>query len=115
MLLQGLLQEQNDKKLHPIAHGCWLFNQAQRNYPTQWRELLAFVMATRRWKPYFYNRKLTAETDHKGLEGYLNLEDPHGKVARWHAELSQFNYELKYIKGESNTTADTFSRRFEAT
>ena len=46
--------------------------------------------------------------------GFLNLEDPHGKVARWHAELSQFNYSLKYIKGELNTIADAVSRNFES-
>jgi len=34
-------------------------------------------------------------------------------VARWHAELSQFNYELKYLKGELNPVADSFSRNFE--
>ena len=108
-----LLQTQDDNKLHPVAYASWLFNSAQRNYPTQWRELLAFVLATRKWKPYFYSRKFTAETDHKGLEGYLNLEDPHGKVARWHAELLQFNYKLTYLKGELNVTSDSLSRNFE--
>ncbi len=52
-----LLQMQDDGKLHPVSYGSWLFNSAQRNYPTQWRELLAFVLATRKWKPYFYSRK----------------------------------------------------------
>lgn len=82
-----LLQEQNDGKLHPVSFGSWLFNPAQRRYPTQWRE--------------FYGRKFTAETDHKGLEGYLNLEDPYGKVARWHSELSQFNYSLAEFQNDS--------------
>jgi hypothetical protein len=108
-----LLQEQADNKLHPVSYGSWLFNPAQRNYPTQWRELLAFVLATRKWKPYFYSRKFTSETDHRTLEGYLSLEDPYGKVARWHSELSQFNYSLKYKKGELNVVADSLSRNFE--
>ena len=96
-----------------ISYGSWLFNSAQRKYNTTERELLALVLATRKWKPFLYHTKFLAETDHQALEGYLNLEDPFGKIARWAAELSQFGFGIKYIKGKTNIPADTFSRSFQ--
>lgn len=38
----------------------------------------------------FEKRKFEAETDHQALVGYINIYDPHGKVARWTAELLNF-------------------------
>ena len=46
-------------------------------------------------------------------EGYLNLNDPYGKIARWAAELTQFYFSVKYIKGITNIPPDTLSRIHE--
>ena len=52
--------------------------------------------------------KFYAETDHEPLVGYMKLDDPYGKIARWAAELQQFNFSIKYIKGETNIPADIY-------
>jgi len=33
----------------------------------------------------------------KELTGYMNLHDPHGRIARWTAELNQFNFKKESI------------------
>ena len=43
----------------------------------------------------------------------MNLSDPYGKIARWAAELTQFNFKIKYIKGIDNIPPDTLSRLHE--
>ena len=96
-----------------VSYGSWLFNSSQRKYNTTERELLALVLATRKWKPFLHQTKFIAETDHRALEGYLNLEDPFGKIARWAAELGQFDFDIKYIKGITNIPADALSRSFQ--
>jgi transposase InsO family protein len=44
------------------------------------------------------------------LKGVLNVRDPYGRIARWFALLSQFNYEVNYLKGTENVSADVMSR-----
>jgi hypothetical protein len=96
-----------------VSYASWLFNSAQRKYNTTERELLAIVLATRKWKPYLRRSHFIAETDHQPLEGYLDLKDPYGKIARWAAELTQFYFTIKYIKGITNIPPDTLSRLHE--
>ncbi len=105
-----LYQYDNEDKRVVVSYASWLFNQAQRKYNTTERELLGIVKATRKWKPYLRRTHFTAETDHQPLEGYLNLNDPYGKIARWAAELTQFHFTVKYIKGITNIPPDTLSR-----
>jgi transposase InsO family protein len=96
-----------------VSYASWLFNDTERRYNTTERELLGLVLSVRKWKPFFYHTKFYAETDHQPLVGYLKLNDPYGKIARWAAELAQFNFAIKYIKGETNIPADTLSRTSE--
>ena len=74
---------------------------------------MGLILAVRKWKPFFHHTKFFAETDHEPLVGYLKLDDPYGKIARWSAELAQFSFQIKYIKGETNIPSDTLSRTGE--
>ena len=93
-----------------VSYASWLFSDTQRRYNTTERELLGLILAVRKWKPFFFHTKFFAETDHEPLVGYLKLSDPYGKIARWAAELAQFSFEIKYIKGETNIPSDALSR-----
>jgi hypothetical protein len=109
----AVLYQYDDFKRVVVSYASWLFNPAQRKYNTTERELLAIVLSTRKWKPYLRRTHFIAETDHQPLEGYLNLNDPYGKIARWAAELTQFYFSVKYIKGITNIPPDTLSRLHE--
>ena len=93
-----------------VSYASWLFSDTQRRYNTTERELLGLILAVRKWKPFFYHTKFFAETDHEPLVGYLKLSDPYGKISRWAAELAQFSFQIKYIKGETNIPSDALSR-----
>ncbi|KAG2209354.1 hypothetical protein INT45_002604, partial [Circinella minor] len=45
-----LLQEGDDKQWHPLAYESRKLSSAERNYPTQERELLAILHALRTWR-----------------------------------------------------------------
>ncbi|MGZ6453674.1 MAG: reverse transcriptase domain-containing protein [Bdellovibrio sp.] len=96
-----------------VSYASWLFSNTQRRYNTTERELLGLILAVRKWKPFFYHTKFYAETDHEPLVGYLKLSDPYGKISRWAAELAQFSFQIKYIKGETNIPSDALSRVYE--
>lgn len=106
-----ILQEAADG-WHPTAFASWLFNQTQRNYSTTDRELLTLILLTRKFRPLFFARNITCLTDHQPMPGYLT-KDPHGRLARWISELSQFNLKLEYIPGKLNFEGDCMSRAWE--
>ena len=110
-----LAQYDKEGRMKPIAYGSWLFDSAQRNYTATERELLVIVMATRRWKPYFYGKKFNISTDYQLLMGFWNISDIHRKLVRWTAKLSQFDYSIAYLPGKMNTHINTPSRIHENT
>ncbi len=98
----------------PIAYASWLFNSAQRNYHTSDRELLAIVLATRKFRPFLLGRTFKVLSDHQALAGNLDMSDPHSRIARWSAELSHYDFNIEYIKGSLNPAADALSRNFQS-
>jgi len=98
------------KTWRPVAFASWSFNSAQRNYSATDRELLAIVLACRKFRPFLYGRHFKVLSDHQALRGQLNLSDPFGRLARWSSELSQYDFEIDYVKGETNVQADALSR-----
>lgn len=105
-----LFQFSDDATKKVVSYASWLFNDQQRKYHTTERELFAIILVTRKWKPFLGYTRFMAETDHEALTGFMKLDDPHGKIARWIVELNHFNFELKYIKGALNVSADALSR-----
>ena len=54
---------------HPVAFMLKVLNSAQYNYYTKDCELLAIVLACKRWHPYLDGKKTIVLTDHKPLIG----------------------------------------------
>lgn len=111
----GCVLAQHDEeanKWRPVAFASWLFNSAQRNYSTTDRELLAIVLAARKFRPFLFGRTFTVLSDHAALSGNIDVSDPHSRIARWYMELSQYDLKIEYIAGKSNKAADALSRNF---
>ena len=49
-------------------------------------------------------------TDHANLQYWKAPQDLNRRMARWHADLQEYDYEIKYIPGKEDTPADTLSR-----
>ncbi len=103
--------DENDRQ-RIVGYASWILDKAQRGYHTSEREFLALVKCVKKWKSFFWGRKISIESDHQALKGVLNVGDPYGRIARWFALLSQFDYEVKYIKGVDNVSADVMSRTY---
>ena len=94
----------------PIAyHSRTLSGNRGHIWSATEKELFAIVDATRKWKTYCAN-KVIIFTDHKPLQYTKNMKDSRGKIARWVMELSELDYEIRYIKGGDNSAADALSR-----
>jgi hypothetical protein len=108
-----LLQKKEDGKKHPIAYYSKTLSTAERNYDIYDLELLAIVNALDHWRPYLAGspHKIIIYSDHQNL---LYWKEPHKisrRVAREVLMLSEYNFEIRHIKGIANRRADTLSRR----
>jgi hypothetical protein len=67
----------------------------------------------RKWQHYLHQaaHKVKVYTDHVNLLFWKNPRDHTRRVARWHAELMDYNFKLVHITGTKNGRADALSRR----
>jgi hypothetical protein len=108
-----LLQKKEDGKKHPIAYYSKTLSAAERNYDVYDLELLAIVNAMDHWRPYLAGspHKVIIYSDHQNL---LYWKEPHKisrRVAREVLMLSEYNFEIRHIKGTANGRVDALSRR----
>lgn len=94
----------------PIAYASRTLNQAELNYATVEKELLAIVWSCRHFRPYLLGHKFQIITDHKGLTWIFNVKDPSSRLIRWKLLLEEYEYEIQYRAGQQNCNADSLSR-----
>jgi hypothetical protein len=108
-----LLQKKEDSKKHPIAYYSKTLSAAECNYDVYDLKLLAIVNALDHWRPYLAGspHKIIIYSNHQNL---LYWKEPHKisrQVAREVLMLSEYNFEIRHIKGVSNRRADALSRQ----
>ena len=108
-----VLAQRFDDGEAPVAYKSRKLNAAERNYSARDRELLALVYATKALRHYLLDQRFTVRTDHQSLQYWrtMNIEGG-GSEKRWHRwteQLRDFDFEVVYIKGASNS-ADGLTR-----
>jgi hypothetical protein len=88
-------------------------NEHEINYVTHDLELAAIVHALKMWRNYLLGRKFVLMTDHCGLWYLFDQPKLNARQARGMALLSEFDFEIKHIKGKENRAADALSRRMK--
>ncbi|CAH8498443.1 unnamed protein product [Dicrocoelium dendriticum] len=99
----------------PIAYASRTLTPAERNYSQLDREAAAVIFGTTRFHQYLLGRPFVIHTDHKPLvfllgheKGIQQMASP--RMVRWSLILSAYTYEIQYVPGKQNTTADVLSR-----
>jgi len=86
-------------------------NEHEKNYVTHDLELVAIIHVLKMWRHYILGRRLILMSDHNRLRYFFNQQNLNAMQARQLATLSQFDFEIKYIKGKENQVANTLGRR----
>ena len=93
----------------PIAYESRKLSQAELNYPTHEKELLAIVHALKIWRTYLEGSKFTVITDHASLEFIRTQTNLSRRQARWLELLQSMTFDVKYRPGKTNIVADALS------
>ena len=110
----GAILMQRDEKnvLCPIAYISKTMNSTQKNYNIDGKELWVLWEMFRAWRHLLKQakHKVIVHTDHANLLFWKNPGDHNRRVAWWHAELMEYDFELQHIAGKKNGQADALSR-----
>ena len=83
---------------------------AQLNYTTTEKELLAIVFALEKFCSYLLGAKVIVYSDHSTLKYLLSKKEAKPCLIRWILLLQEFDLEIRDKKGLANVVADHLSR-----
>jgi hypothetical protein len=104
-----LYQTQNDRK-RVIAYASRGLSLSERHYPAHKLEFLALRWAiVDKFHDYLYGQKFTVYTDNNPLTYVLTSAKLDATGHRWIAQLSCYDFDIKYKVGSSNQDADALT------
>jgi hypothetical protein len=104
--LRGFLMQEG----HVICYESRKLNEHEINYVTHDLELAAIVHALKMWRHYLRGRIFVLMTNHSGLSYCFDQPKLNARQVRWMDLLSEFDFEIKHIKGKENRVVDALSR-----
>nr|GFB73678.1 reverse transcriptase domain-containing protein [Tanacetum cinerariifolium] len=110
MLKRSCLRKRIEKHFRPIHYASKTMNQAETNYTTTEKEMLAVVYAFEKYRSYLIMNKSIVYTDHFALKYLIAKKDAKARLLRWILLLQEFDFKVIDTRGAKNYAADHLSR-----
>jgi len=111
--VEACLYQIEDRQQRPIAYWSRKLSEPEERYEVHDKELLAIVKALQDWRPYLARIKKPIQiyTDHKNLRNFAIMKQLNRWQVRWAEQLTDYEFQIHYKKGNENDDADALSRR----
>jgi hypothetical protein len=103
---RGVLMQEG----HVIFYESIKLNEHEVDYVTHDMELATIVHAIKMWRHYLLGRIFLLMTDYSGLRYLFDQPKLNVRQARWMDILTEFDFEIKHIKGKENRVVDSLRR-----
>ena len=79
----AILGQKIDKMFRAIYYASKTFNEAQENYSTIEKEMLAMVFACEKFRPYILGSHVIIHTDHAVIKYLMTKKEAKPRLIRW--------------------------------
>ncbi|GKC12671.1 reverse transcriptase domain-containing protein [Tanacetum coccineum] len=98
----AVLGQRIEKHFRPIHYASKTMTEAESNYTTTEKEMLAVVYAFEKFRSYLIMNKSIVYTDHSALKYLFNKKDAKARLLRWVLLLQEFDFKVIDTKGAKN-------------
>nr|GEX77759.1 putative reverse transcriptase domain-containing protein [Tanacetum cinerariifolium] len=102
----AVLGQRIEKHFQPIHYACKTMNQAEANYTTTEKEMLAVVYAFENFCSYLIMNKSIVYTDHSALKYLFAKKDAKARLLRWILLLQEVDFKVIDTRGAENYAAN---------
>ncbi|GJT82802.1 reverse transcriptase domain-containing protein [Tanacetum coccineum] len=107
----AVLGQRIEKHFRPIHYASKTMTEAESNYTTTEKEMLAVVYAFEKFRSYLIMNKSVVYTDHSVLKYLFNKKDAKARLLRWVLLLQKIRFFSNYTKrAKDYMTVDHLSR-----
>nr|GEU91213.1 reverse transcriptase domain-containing protein [Tanacetum cinerariifolium] len=106
----AVLGQHQEKHFRPIHYASKTMTEAESNYITTEKEMLAVVYAFEKFRSYLIMNKSIVYTDHSAHKYLFAKKDSKARLLRWVLLLQEFTFKVIDTKGAENLAADHLSR-----
>nr|GEY64151.1 reverse transcriptase domain-containing protein [Tanacetum cinerariifolium] len=98
----AVLGQRHEKDFWPIHFASKTLTDAESNYTTTKKEMLAVVYAFKKFRYYLIMNKCIVHTDHSALKYLFAKKDAKARLIRWVLLLQEFDFDVIDTKGAKN-------------
>nr|GEW14089.1 reverse transcriptase domain-containing protein [Tanacetum cinerariifolium] len=102
--------QRQEKHFRPIHYASKTMTEAESNYTTTEKEMLALVYAFEKFRSYLIMNKSIVYTDHSALKYLFTKKDSKARLLCWVLLLQKFTFKVIDTKGAENLATDHLSR-----